>query len=52
MGENTQHIQHIMLYYFKKDKDATEMQKKKTCAAYGKGAVTDQMCQVVYEVSC
>ena len=35
---------HIMLYYIKKGKNATEMQKK-ICAAYGEGAVTDQMCQ-------
>ena len=34
-----------MLYYLKKGKNATEKQKKKICAAYGKGAVTDQMCQ-------
>ena len=33
-----------MLYYFKKDKNATET-KKKICAVYGEGAVTDQMCQ-------
>ena len=37
-----QHFQHIMLYYFKKGKNPTEMQKrKKICAAYGEGAVTD-----------
>ena len=29
-----------MLYYFKKGKNATEMQKK-ICAVYGKGAETD-----------
>ena len=33
-----------MLYYFNKDKSATETQKK-ICAVYGKGAVTDQTCQ-------
>ena len=44
MEENKQHFQHIMLYYFNKGKNATEMQKK-ICAAYGKGAVTDQICQ-------
>ena len=42
--KNKQHIQHIMLYYFTKDKNATEMQKK-ICAVYGEGAVTDQTCQ-------
>ena len=34
-----------MLYYFKKDKNTTEMQKKKICAVYREGAVADQMCQ-------
>ena len=29
-----------MLYYFKKGKNATEMQKKQLCAVYGEGAVT------------
>ena len=33
-----------MLYYFKKGKNATEMQKK-ICAVCGEGAVTDQTCQ-------
>ena len=41
--ENT-HFQHIMLYYFKKGKNATETQKK-ICAVCGEGAVTDRMCQ-------
>ena len=40
MEENTQHFWCIMLYYFKKGKNATEMQKK-ICAVYGEGAVTD-----------
>ena len=44
MEENTQHFWHIMLYYFKKGKNATEMQKK-IRAVYGEGAVTDWMCQ-------
>ena len=44
MEENTQYFQHIMLYYFKKGKNATEVQKK-ICAVYGKCAVTNQMCQ-------
>ena len=36
-----------MLYYFKKGKNATEMQKKKKkiCAVYGEGPVVDQTCQ-------
>ena len=40
MKENMQHFRCIMLYYFKKGKHATEMQKK-ICAAYGEGAATD-----------
>ena len=42
--EKKQHFQHIMLYYFKKGKNATETQKN-ICAVYGEGAVTDQTCQ-------
>ena len=34
-----QHFWYIMHYYFKKGKNATEMQKK-ICAVYGEGAVT------------
>ena len=33
-----------MLYYSKKDKNATEMQKK-VCALYREGVVTDPTCQ-------
>ena len=40
MEENIQHFWRIMLYYFKKGKNATEMQKK-ICVLYGQGAVTD-----------
>ena len=43
MEEHTQHFQHIMLNYFKKDKNTTEMQKE-TCAVHGEEAVTDQTC--------
>ena len=39
MEEDTQHFPHIMLHYFKKGKNMTEMQKK-MCAVYGEGAVT------------
>ena len=42
--DNKQHFQHIMLYYFKKGKNGTEMHKK-ICAVYGEGNVTDRMCQ-------
>ena len=44
MKENMQHFQHIMCYYFKKGKNATETQKK-ICAVYRVCAVTDQTCQ-------
>ena len=40
-----QHFQHIMLYYLKKGKTATETHTKKICAVCGEGAVTDQTCQ-------
>ena len=41
-----QYFQHIILYYFKEDKDTTEMpKKKKIVQLYGEGAVIDQMCQ-------
>ena len=44
MEEKKHHFQHIMLYYFKKGKNATKMQKK-ICAVYGEGVVTDWTCQ-------
>ena len=40
MEERKQHFWHIMLYYLKRGKNATEMQKK-ICAVYGEGAVID-----------
>ena len=46
MEEHIQHFQCVMLYYFKKGKDATETHtQKKICVVYGEGAVTDQTCQ-------
>ena len=44
MEEHVQHFQCIMLYYFKKGKNVTEMQKE-TCVVCGESAVTDQTCQ-------
>ena len=44
MEENIQHLWRIILYYFKKGKNATEKQRK-IYAVYGEGAVTDQMYQ-------
>ena len=44
MEENTQHFHHVMLYYFKEGKTQLKHTKKMTCAVYGEGAVTDQIC--------
>ena len=44
MKADTQHFWCIMLYCFKKGKNATATQEK-ICAVYGEGAVTDQICQ-------
>ena len=41
MEDNMQHFQHIMFYYFKKGKNATETQKK-IC---GEGAMINRTCQ-------
>ena len=38
--EKKQHFQHIMFYYFEKDKNATEIQKK-IFAVYGESLVID-----------
>ena len=40
MEEKKQHFQHVILYCFKKGKNATEMQKK-ICSVSGEGAVAD-----------
>ena len=46
MKESMRRGQHIMLHYFKKGEHATGTQKKKKmCAGYGEGAVTDRTCQ-------
>ena len=44
MEENKQHFQHIMLHYFNKCENATEMLRK-ICAVYGEDALTDRTCQ-------
>ena len=51
MEEKKQHFWHTMLYYFKKGKNTTEMQKK-ICAAYGESAVTDWTCQKWFAKLC
>ena len=48
MEGKKQHFRHIMLYYFKKGKISTKMQKK-ISAVYGEGAVTDRTCQKWFE---
>ena len=53
MEENMQHFRHITLYYFKKGRNTIEIQKKKICAVYGEGAVTDgTWLKMVDTVSC
>ena len=39
---------HIVLYFFKKDKNATEMHNK-ICSVCEEGAVTDRTCQKWFE---
>ena len=47
-----QHFWHIILYYCKNVKNATEKQEK-TCAVYRDGSVTDQtMSKVVCDILC
>ena len=43
MEESIQHFWCIMLYYYKKGNNATEMQKK-ISAVYEEGTVTDRIC--------
>ena len=43
MEENKQRFQHIMLYYFKKGKNATETEKK-ICTVSGESAMSDWIC--------
>ena len=50
MEEDVQHFWCIVLYYFKKDKNATETQK--ICAVYGEGAMTDRMCRKWFAQFC
>ena len=51
MEESTQHFWYVMLYHFKKDKNATETQEK-ICTVYGGGAVTDRMCKKGFAKFC
>ena len=50
MEVNKQHFHHIMLYYFKKGENTTEMQTK-IRVVDREGAVTSNVSKVVCEVS-
>ena len=50
-GRKEQHFGRIMLYYFKKGKNAIGTHKK-ICVVYGEGAVTDQTCQKWFVKFC
>ena len=52
MEENKQYFWHIMLCYFKKGKNATEIEKKKDLCSYGEGAVTDWICRKQFAKFC
>ena len=51
MEENIQDFQCIMLYYFKKGKNTTEMQEK-NFVMHWECVVIDKMCQVVCKILC
>ena len=51
MEENMKCFWHIMLYYFKKGRNTTEMQTK-ICAVCGDGAVIDQTCRKWFVKFC
>lgn len=44
MEGNNMFFQYIMLFYFRKGKNAAQTQKK-ICAVYGEDAVSERMCQ-------
>ena len=48
MKENEQHFRHMMLYYFKKGRAATET-REKIWAVRGESAGTERTCQVRFE---
>ena len=52
MEEYMQHFWHIMLYYFKKGRSATEMQKKDLCSVWRRCCDWLNVSTVVCEVSC
>ena len=44
MEEDMRHFRCIMLYYFQKGKNVSELQKK-VCAVYGEGTMSDRTSQ-------
>lgn len=44
MSENKEHLRHIMLFYFRKGKKASQTCEK-ICAVYGPDAVVDSTCR-------
>ena len=53
MEEKKQHFQNIMLYYFKKGKKATEIQKiKDLCSVWRRFCDWSNVLKVICEVSC
>ena len=50
-GKNMQHFQNIMLYYFKKGKNATETQKRDLCGVWRRCCDWPNMSKVVCTVS-
>ena len=51
MEGNIHHFQHIMLYYFKKGKNATETLRKGLCSVWRSCCDWSNVSKVVYEVS-
>ena len=52
MEENMQYFQHIRLYYFKKGKNTTEMQKKDLCSVWRRCCDRSNVSKVACEVLC
>ena len=44
MEEQGAHFRHILLYYFRKEKNASQAHKK-LCAIYGNDALKERQCQ-------
>ena len=44
LEEQDAHFRHILLYYFQKDKNASQA-RKKSCAVYGNEALKERQCK-------